>query len=148
MMGRQFLDKLTAENFWQPKALAHGKLGIIALLALLVPCTLACFTVVPASNRPEGSIGFSIKPPPTRATKTYTLEVAAIPSQAAQFVLSPKPDNQGIYPAGVEVTISVLSGPEWKVQRWVGAAHKVSEHTAKVIMDQDQLVVLHMVPAD
>ena len=73
---------------------------------------------------------------------SHVLEVIADPPEAAEFLLNPRADPQGRYPAGTRVTIDVLAEEGWEIDRWVGPVRDIVAESAKIDMDASQSVLV------
>ena len=128
-----------------------GGSHLITILASLVPFTVACFTIVPATHHLANEDGGGVASETSSTTDmgdTYKLELIADPSQSASFIVRPEPNCEGEFPTGTRVTIEVLGNPGWAIQKWYGPVEYISRSVAKITMDQDHIVVLHMTSAD
>ena len=89
------------------------------------------------------------EPPPTSTVTpvaAYELEITADPLGAAEFLINPKSDLRGAYPAGATLTIDVLPQRGWEVEEWIGPVYRAEDRTAKIDMDDSYTVVVRLVP--
>ena len=84
---------------------------------------------------------------PTPALEVRQLELIAEPSEAADFLLNPKPVGTGDYVSGIAVTIDVLPKEGWEIKEWAGPVYETAGNTAKITMDSTQTVVVRLVRA-
>lgn len=109
-------------------------LGLILAMIFTVACgPKAVETVTPPTD-----------PTTTRITITHELEVLLDPVEAGNYLLNPKPLEQGDYVSGRTVIIDILPKEGWKVSEWVGPVHDVSGKTEQVTMDSHKTVIIRM----
>jgi len=82
---------------------------------------------------------------PTSPPVTHELEVITTPSDAATFILDPRPDSKGAYADGTTVTIDIVPREGWLIDGWEGPVYNVVAGTAKVNMTGSQTVVVRLV---
>ena len=87
---------------------------------------------------------------PNKASNTsiagvFELEIVIEPQEAGDYVLDPKPDEQGAFIAGTIVTIDILPKRGWRVEQWVGPTYDEATRTAHIRMNSNRMVAVRLV---
>ena len=106
---------------------------------------LACVPSEPSPNADP-----ALTSPRSKAITTYPqLNVRVYPGGSADVLLNPVPLDGGLFPLGMIVTIDVLLGPGWEIDKngWKGPVFDIAGDRAKIKMISTQDIVIKMRPA-
>ena len=106
------------------------------LLTLVLLLITGCITGNPTAADPQ-------------VTTYPQLDVRVYPEGSAYVLLNPVPLDGGLFPSGMIVTIEVLPGPGWEIDKngWKGPVFDIAGDTAKIKMISTQEIVIKMRPA-
>jgi hypothetical protein len=101
------------KSFWTTlPGILTGITGVIAAVTGLVGGLYAT-GIIGGSTPTSTPIPAAAPTPISPATIEYELEIIADPREAADFLVNPRPNPQGRYPAGTTVTVDVLPKTGW-----------------------------------
>ena len=113
-----------------------GEWAVLVIVVTVV--VLVLFLVVLRGGESEDDTP-ALTPTPV---PTHTLDVVAVPAEAADFRLDPELSPLGAYTAGITVTIDALPRAGWRILEWDGPVYDKSEKSAKIDMDSDVSVLV------